>query len=300
MNAFTGLSPRMSGILIMAAGVSILPFMDAIGKILVADMPAAQIAFVRNIWQALFAIVSLICLGRLAALNARPFWPNIVRGILFASASVMMFSAYKVMGIAEAMAIFFVEPLILALMSAAFLGEKVGATRYAAILAGFAGALLIIQPGWDAFGLYTLLPLGASFLFACYLLMTRMISVKADPFAMQCIAGLSGATWLALVLTLGTNSGISYFTFVPITLDAFWLLALAGAIGFTGHLAIVIAFSKAPASLLAPIGYVELPISVVIGYLIFQDLPGALAFVGIALVALAGLYVLRGERKAGG
>ena len=282
--------------LIMTAGISILPVMDAIAKYLTDEMPPVEIAFFRFGWQAVLSLLALALLGRLALALKRPLWPNIVRGILFATASVLMFTALKVMGIAEAIAIFFVEPLILTLMSAAILREPVGPRRYVAIAVGFFGAVLIIQPSWDVFGFYALLPLAAAFFFASYLLMTRRFSTQQDPFAMQFVAGLGGVAWLGLIQLGGTAAGFSEFTPVLPSIEALWLLAAAGFIGFLGHVAIVVAFSRAPASVLAPINYLELPMSVLVGYLVFRDLPNTTAVAGIALIAASGLYVMYREQ----
>ena len=184
----------LQGMAIMAGAMAILPTMDAIAKYMATfeAMSPGQVTFYRFFFQLVCTLPILLAMFGRQALSARRPWMNLLRGALHGAASLLFFVAVKYMPLADVFAIYFVEPFILTAMSAAFLGEKVGWRRWLAIIVGFGGALIVIQPSFILFGWTALLPVACAFLYSIYLFMNRAIGNADSPLTMQTIAGFGG------------------------------------------------------------------------------------------------------------
>lgn len=125
---------------------------------------------------------------------------NCLRGVLHASASLMFFAAVKYMPLADVFAIYFVEPFMLTMMSALFLGDRVGWKRWTAIVVGFGGALIVIQPSFEIFGWTSLLPVACAFFYTLYLFLNRAIGDADSPLVMQTMSGIAGTLFMAAAL----------------------------------------------------------------------------------------------------
>jgi drug/metabolite transporter (DMT)-like permease len=218
---------------------------------------------------------------------------------LHAAATLLFFTAVKYMPLADVFAIYFVEPFMLTAMSALFLGEKVGWRRWVAIVIGFCGAMIVIQPSFEIFGLKALLPVVCAFLFALYLFLNRAIGEADPPLTMQTISGLGGTICMGLVLAVGHGLGNADFTpGLPTSLFTLTLVLLLGGLSGYGHLLVVQAFRLAPVSILAPFQYFEIISATLLGFLVFGDFPSASKWLGVAIIVGSGLYVIWRERKA--
>ena len=222
---------------------------------------------------------------------------HLVRSALLMIATACFFTAVRYMPIADAIAIFFVEPFILTLLGAWLLGEQVGMRRYVACTIGFGGAMLIIQPSFQELGAVSLLPLITALLFAFYMILTRRMATRMHPVTLQAYTALAALIIALPVLWSFNGSGIA-------PLDPSWpearelkLLAALGVIATISHICISFALSMAPASVLAPLQYLEIVGATFFGFYIFGDLPDALTFVGITLIVGSGLYVFVRERS---
>lgn len=293
---------QIRGMAICAGAMLVLPLMDAVSKWLSteADVSPGQLTLMRFVVQAVVSGALVVAAGGFAAL--RPKWPllNLVRGAMLGSASLLFFLALKYMPLADAIAVFFIEPLILTLLSVVFLHEKVGWRRISAMLVGFAGALVVIQPSYELFGAVSLLPLGTATLFASYLTLNRAAGAHDDPVVMQFAAGVGGVLVMMLATGAGTAAGIGN---LALSLDfpaPIWgLMVVMGAIGMTGHYFIVLAFRMAPASLLAPFQYLEIVSATAAGLVLFGDFPSPSKWLGVVMIVAAGLYVFWRERQTG-
>jgi drug/metabolite transporter (DMT)-like permease len=276
-----------------------LPAMDVFAKLLGETMSPLQIAVARFAGQSLLALLAAAATGQVAGL--RPpgsLWPHLARGLCLGGATLFFFSALQFMGIPDALAIFFVQPMILTALAGLVLRERIEVRRLVAALIGFAGALVIIGPGWGAFGVASLLPLGAATLFACYLLLTRHLSERGSMLAAQFTAGISGAGSLGLALLATSLLGIPGATAsLPATADWPMLIGL-GVTSFVGHGLVVGAFRRAPASVLAPLDYLEMVSATVLGLLVFGTIPGTATWAGMVLIVASGIYIIRRERAA--
>ncbi|ANK83295.1 MAG: hypothetical protein TEF_05515 [Rhizobiales bacterium NRL2] len=290
-------SDTETGMLLMALAMLTLPCIDAIAKHTGERLPAAEIALARFVMQSL---ILLPLASRADLLRALPVWPaHAARGVLIAGATILFFTALQSLPIADAIAIFFVEPLLLTLLSAVLLGEKVGWRRLTAVAVGFGGALLIIRPSFEAVGWPALLPVGAAGCFAFYLVLTRKLARSGDAVTMQLTAGISGAATAGAALLYGAFSGFMPAVFIPVLPDwtEFAWLALLGCVATGGHILVVHAFRRADAGILAPFQYLEIISATALGLAIFGDFPDAVTWAGIAVIVGSGLYVFHRERK---
>jgi drug/metabolite transporter (DMT)-like permease len=296
-------SSHAQGMMIMSVGMLILPVMDGIGKYLATEqaMSPGQVSFYRFIVQLILTVAAIALVSGRSGFKSNRFWLNILRGFLIGGASLCFFAAVKYMPIADALAIFFVEPFILTALSALILGEKVGWRRWAAIGLGFIGALIVIQPSFARFGFIAFLPLGTASLFAVYMLLNRSLGVHDGPMVMQYLAGIGGTVMIALAMGIGSVVGITDLApSWPANGLSFSLVLLLGFLAAVGHGLVVLAFQKAPASLLAPFQYLEIISAVLIGYLVFSDVPSASKWVGIGIIVASGLFIFRRERIVAG
>jgi drug/metabolite transporter (DMT)-like permease len=285
---------------VMACGVMLLPVMDAIAKYLAAGgMAPGQIAFYRFSFQVLETVPVIVALRGFRALRPKRLWLNLVRGCLLGGASLCFFTAVKFLPLAEAIAIFFVEPFILTILSAVILGERVARGVWMAIVVGFFGALIVIDPSFSHYGPVALLPLGAATLFATYLLMNRALGVSDSPIIMQYAAGVGGSVFLGGILAV---NGVAYgvadlMPSLPHSYGTWALILALGGIAAYGHLLIVWAFQHTPAAVLAPFQYLEIVSATLAGYLVFAHVPTPSSLLGIAVIVGAGLYMFWRERN---
>ena len=285
----------VKGMLIMAVAVLTLPGLDAFAKLAAESVPVGEIAWFRFIFQTLVLLPFVLWRHR--------GWPRVhrlpvhaLRGALMALATLLFFAALARMPMAEAIAIFFVEPLILTLFSALFLGETVGWRRVAAILVGFAGALLVIRPSYAAFGTAALLPLGTAVCFAGYLALSRSLSRDGDALTMQVTTGVVGGIVMTMALVAGGAVDITVLNPVVPDGNALVLMVGMGVVATTGHLLLTQAFRFAPAGILAPFQYLEIISATALGYLVFGDLPDDLTVIGVTIIVGSGLYIFHRER----
>jgi S-adenosylmethionine uptake transporter len=283
------------GMLLMALAMLIVPVIDALGKLLTDTLAPGQIAWGRFFFQTLFMLPWLLLAARPAV---RPrFDLHAARGALMAGATLFFFWSVAYLPLADAIAIFFVEPLILTVFSAVFLGEAIGWRRLTAVIVGFGGALVVIQPGWAVFGPAALLPLAAAGCFAGYLTITRMIAERESAVSLQFWAGLAGLIVLTVALAIGELGGVGPIDPVWPSADDWVMLAGVGAVATLGHYLVVLAFARAPAGVLAPFQYLEIISATLLGLVIFGDFPRATTWLGVAIIIGAGLYVFHRERQ---
>lgn len=285
----------------MATAVLTLPLMDAVAKWLstVDHIPPAQVVFARFFVQTILMVGLLLITGGRPALRTNRIGGNILRGVLLGAATLCFFTAIKYMPIADAIAVFFVEPLILTALSVVVLKENVGWRRRIAVIIGFIGAVFVIQPSWSVFGPISLLPIATASFFAFYLLITRRLSGEDDPATMQMVAGVGGVFTAVVAVVFGTLFGVEDMTAVlPVRIETWLLLALIGILATVGHLLVVRALSLAPASLLAPFQYLEIVTATAVGLLIFGNFPDFGKWIGILIIVGSGLYTFWRERKS--
>ena len=291
----------MQGMAIMAFAMLVLPVMDAIAKYMATfeDMSPGQVTFYRFFLQLLCTLPLLMFGAGLAAFRVKRPWMNLLRGVLHAAASLLFFTAVKYMPLADVFAIYFVEPLMLTAMSALFLGDKVGWRRWTAIVVGFCGAMIVIQPSFEIFGWKAFLPVGCAFLYTLYLFLNRSLGDADTPLAMQTVSAIGGT--LFMVVALGIGHGLfgdeDFAPSLPQSGLSFALLLILGSLSGYAHLLVVRAFRLAPISLLAPFQYFEIISATVLGYILFSDFPTLSKWSGIAIIVASGLFIIWREQQ---
>ena len=300
-------SARLSllvGFLALVLGMLIIPGIDAIGRLLTGQIAPGQIAVVRFAFQCLVLLPFVVLLPAAKRRFDGHLWAHVLRAFLFLCTTVIFFAAVQVMPLAEAISTFFVEPLILTVLSAVILGETIGWRRISAVIIGLAGALLIVRPGVLNFGWAAVLPLAAAVTFAFYMIITKWLTTRSNSVFMQFTAGAFGTLMIATALgvhwiaTDGAATGP--FALVWPTPVQWGLLMLLGVIATTGHQLIVFALGRVPASVAAPFQYLEIIGATALGYLLFRELPDGQTWLGIALIVGAGLYVIYREQRVVG
>ena len=285
-----------SSIFMLVGAMLYLPIIDAIAKGISGEVQAGQIAWTRLSLQAIFLLPFVI---KQKAFKVKYLWKHVARGILIALATVLFFSAIRVLPLADAISIFFIGPLILTVLSAIFLGETVGWRRILSVLVGFVGSLFIIRPSYSDFGLMALLPIGAAIAFAFYILLTRDLARDGNAgsaIAIQFYSGFFGAMAMSVVLTFGI---LTEMPVLIIVLPPAWVLGFMLLLGFvatTGHLFIVFAARRIDGSLIAPFQYVEIIGATAFGYLFFDEFPTMSTLVGIVIIVGSGLYIYHREK----
>lgn len=303
MTSQTGFSDVAKGMTIMATCMFVLPVMDAIAKYMavVDGMSPAQVTFYRFFFQVVCTLPLLLMVSPSALFSAKRPWMNCLRGVLHASASLMFFAAVKYMPLADVFAIYFVEPFMLTMMSALFLGDRVGWKRWTAIVVGFGGAMIVIQPSFEIFGWTSLLPVACAFLYTLYLFLNRAIGDADSPLVMQTMSGIAGTLFMGAALLAGDALGDKDFAVsLPQSGLALALLVLLGSISGYMHLLIVRAFRLAPLSLLAPFQYFEIISATILGYALFSDFPTPSKWLGIFIIVASGLFIIWRERQQAG
>lgn len=288
----------MTGIVFMVIFTIIAPGIDIFAKLATQYVPSAQVSAVRFAVQFTLLMPIVLWRGGLAGMTMNMLIIHAVRGALIGAATVFFITALRHMPVADAVAIFFIEPILLTLLGGIVLREKVGWRRYVASFVGFIGALIVVRPSFQELGPVALLPIGTAFTFAIYLILTRRMAAREDPITMQAIAGFFGTLFISLTLWLSSGSGSAVFD--PVWPDAHgWMLMVGvGVMATISHLFLVHAFRKAPASVLAPLQYLEIVAATVLGYLVFGDFPDTLKWLGIAIIVVSGLFIFWRERLA--
>jgi len=286
-----------SGFVFMIAGVMLVPILDAIAKHLSLWLAPAQLAFFRFAFQSLILMSILVARGELKWPGRLTGWLALA-GLFTASAVLSLIWAVSLLPLATAIAIFFVEPLLLTIIAALALGEKVGPRRLGAIATGLIGALIVIRPNWSNFGPVLLLPVAAAFFFACYVTTIRGLSQRVAGLPMQAWSGSWATLIIIAVLVLGSLGGVEAFAFSSVPGWAWIYLLAMGGISALAHMMFAMAFHRVEAGALAPFQYLEILGATTLGYFIFSDFPDALTWVGTALILSAGLYVFYRERQA--
>jgi len=285
------------GIALMMGFIITGPFIDLFAKLATAAVPVAQIATARFLFQGIFIAPIAVVLGRLQRPSNRDLKLYLARGALILLSTACITGAVKFMPIADAIAIFFVEPFILTLLGSFFLGETVGPRRLTACFIGFIGALLVIQPSFAAVGWPALLPLGTAVFFALYLLLTRTMAQRIDPLAMQTYTSAAALIVAVPILAAFNGSGITFLDpIMPSGLPLLWLV-LGGLSAAIAHIFLTYAFRYAPVTLLGPMHYMEIVTASILGYLVFKDLFNGLAAVGVLIIIGSGLYLVWRERQ---
>lgn len=286
---------NLSGIGLMVLAMLLFQAMDAMAKWLVLDgMSAIQVIAFRS-WIMLPVILLILGLsGNLRQLRTTQPGFNAMRGMLAFFAPFLYFSALKTVPIADAAVVFFAATFILTAASALIFKEQVGIHRWSAVVIGFVGVVIAMNPqGGGAIGDY-LMVLGSTTIYAITFLMGKHLSRQSSVISMV----------FSLNLGMGViATALLPWVWTPVSLLTVFKLLIMTMIALIAHYAITASFSRAEVSLIAPFEYTALVWAVALGYFFWQEIPGNHVWTGAAIIVLSGLYVIHREtrrREVGG
>ena len=286
------------GILFMLAFAIIGPLIDLFAKLASAEVPIGQIFLSRFILQGFVLLPVAIILSLAHRPTFKEFQMHFLRATLILIGTGSFVSAIKYMPLADAMAIFFVEPFMVTLLGGFVLGETVGYRRLIACLIGFFGALFIIKPSFSLFGMVAFLPLLTAFSFTFYIFITRKMAQNMHPVTLQAYTALAAVIILLPIIIWANGTNIELLDPITPSLKAIFLLLGVGIAAIIAHLFITFALSMAPATIIAPLQYFEIVTATLFGYLFFSDFPDKWTFLGVFIIILSGVYVILREHKA--
>ena len=274
------------GVVAMSAGMASFVANDALVKYVSQSLPSTQLIFLRGVFATLLLLVVAHAMGATSRLRSLGDSRVLLRAGFDAFATMAYLTSLFHLPIANATAINMVTPLVITLMAVIFLHEKVGVGRWLAIATGFAGVLLVVQPTGAAFNAYSLLCLSGTVLHAGRDLTTRTIHGDIPSIL------ITLSTAIAVTLLSGLSGLLQDWQAV----DAKHLGLLAAASVFLscGYYLLIVSMRAGEMSVIAPFRYAGLLFALVLGYVVWGDVPNALAWAGILLLVAAGLYVLRG------
>ena len=282
---------RGRGILWMLVTMFCFILLDAIMKHLLETYSLVEVTWGRFFFASIFA--ALACGRRLPrlAISRTPLL-QLTRSIFLMSTTGAFNAGIRLTPLATGTTIMFLSPILVTLLSIPLLGEKVGPRRWAGIVIGFVGALIVVRPFEDGFSIGAGVPflLLAALLNASYQLLTRRVRAD-DPMTSLLYTAAAGTIFTSVILP--------WFWTMPGLLD--WtLLAASGLMGALGHLCLIRAFRSAPASVVAPFSYSSLVWASLFGFAIWGDWPDKWTWIGAALIVGSGLYIFHRERVKGG
>lgn len=278
------------GIALMLGALFLFVMMDSAIKTTVQSLPVLQVLWARFLFHMLIVSAALRLVGR--RLPPRTGAPRlqIVRSLCLAAANLFFTAALVHVPLAECVAIGFVSPLIVTLLAARMLKERVGWQRWAGILVGFAGVLVIIRPGAGVTHPAALYVLATALVFAVYSVLTRRLAGVDDAFTTIFHTGVAATVVTTFIVP---------FVWVWPTAIEWALLILLGMLGGLGHFLLILAYQRAQASVLAPFAYTQIVWATLAGFVLFGELPDAVALAGALVVAAGGLFVLWAETRGG-
>jgi drug/metabolite transporter (DMT)-like permease len=276
----------LRGIALSASACAVFAVADVTSKFLSTGMPIIEIQWIRYV----------LFLGMAATLAMRkPGRPlqthnpklQILRGLCVAASSVLFVYGIREMTMAQATTISFLSPLLITVLSIPLLGEIVGIRRWAAVAVGMAGMLIIVRPGTSGFQPAALFGVASSSCWALALIITRKIAASDEPRTTILWSAQIGAVVLTILLP---------FEAAWPTPSQLALCLMMGVLSSAGQWMVVLAHRLAPASLLAPISYTQLPWVTIGGYIVFDNLPDRWTLVGASIIIASGLYTAHRER----
>lgn len=287
----------LNGLGLMVVAMLIAPCIDLFSKLATTHASPTAITAARFLFQAIFMLPFVVMNGTWRQLSLRNSGYHAIRAGIITLSMICFVATLAVMQIADAVAIFFVEPIILTVLASIFLKETIGWRRYTACAIGFLGAMIVIRPSFEEVGLVAILPVVTAFCVAVFALMTRALSQREDPWAMQFQMSLWGLPICGLLLAFGHSTDIAFLQpALPDAMTLIWMAGVGLAAALSGILA-VYAYRVAPASVLAPLQYLEIVSATLLGWLVFGDLPDAVKWLGISIIIGSGLYIVWRERR---
>lgn len=281
---------------------------DVTIKFLSGDYALHEIVLIRSLIGLSLLLAIIVPLqGGFSVLRTRRLSAHMLRGVCVVFANTSFFLGLSVLPLADAVAVFFVSPLIITAFSALFLGEKIGPRRLGAVAAGMVGVLIMVRPGTEGFNAALLFPVAAAFAYATLHVMTRKIGGTESAATMAVYIQMvfvivSGTVGLTVGHGAYEDAGGEMLSFLlrtwhPPAASDLWLLVLLGVASAGGGFFISQAYRLSEASLIAPLEYAAMPMAVAFGVIVFDEWPEPATWAGMALIIGAGLFTFWREAQ---
>ena len=271
------------GILFMCLASSFFPVMNGLAKLMSQSYTSEQVVWARTVSHLIFVLALFVPKSGWRILRTRRPGVQFLRSCMVITSTFLFFSAIKFVPIAQAASISFTAPLIVVILSGPILGEKVRASQIAAVLAGLAGVLIVIRPGADVFQWASLLIVGSASCYALYQILTRRVAGSDAPETSVVYSALVGSVLMSMVVPFAWKT--------PDSITDAAILGSLGILGGLGHYCLAKASTYAPANFLSPFQYWQMVGSVLVGYLMFGEVPDQYTWIGAAIIIAAGIYV---------
>jgi len=281
----TGHSPLrpqnpLGGIALVTAAVACFATLDTTTKFITTGVPLLMALWFRFSFQAIVTTLFVLPTRGRAVLRTQHPKFQLMRGLLLMSSSILAFMSLKHTPVAEFTAIVSLTPLVITVLAAIKLKEKVSVLRWALVVGGFVGTLIIIRPDSDDFNWALLLPLALVATSSWFQLLTSTMARTEDPVTMHFYTGWIG-TLVATVLLP--------FVWVPIaSVTYWWCMLLVGTMGTVGHFLLILGYQRATAAILTPYLYGQIAFAMLGGWLVFSQVPDHWSMFGIAMIAVCG------------
>jgi drug/metabolite transporter (DMT)-like permease len=286
----------------LCGGVMIFSGQDWIIKLLSGDYPVHQAIAIRGVVAVVILLAFIAYTGRLRSLRSERMSLLVVRGLVLMVAYTTYYLAFPAMPLANIVALWFTVPLFVTALAGPFLGEKVGARRWAAAIVGFVGVLIIVRPLATTFNLASLLPLASALSYSISALMARRMGTTESAPVMSFY---QNSVYLLVALVMAaffgsgayegnSNPSVEFLMrgWVDPSLRDLLLLAACGVIASIATVLLTQAYRMAEANFVASFEYSAIIWATLGGYVFWNEIPDAWSFVGAALIVVAGLYVL--------
>ena len=278
----------MKAIILNLSAWVMLPIMDGFAKYLSSTLPVLQITWSRYFFTIVITLPIMIFFYRKNLTWTEQPKLQLIRGLLLFCANILFFYSISIISLAKALTLAFIAPLIVTALSPFLLGEKVGYKRWAAVITGFIGSLIVIRPGFVELNLASIAALGTGVLYGFYLIITRKLHDSDNPLLTLLLTGIVGAVLGSLIMPT---------VWVSPTITEWYMMFAIGFFASLGHLFIILSLRYADASKLAPFGYFEIVTSIIIGYYFFNHFPDSWTFLGLFIIISSGIYIFRREHK---
>lgn len=278
----------LRGILLMTLAVFMFSCLDATAKWLGQTMPPLELTWLRFFTHVILLFLLLRAWQRIEMLKPANIPMQTLRALCMCGATGFNFAALQYLQLAQTVAIMFAAPLLVTALSGPILGEWAGPRRWAAVIVGFVGVVLVTRPGVGEVHWAMALSFAAMTSYTFYILLTRRLGASESSTTLL--------MWPALVGSVG---------FAPLALSDFvrpepatlWLLVpLLGVFGAFGHYVLIIAHKLTSPNVLAPFAYTQMIWMILLGFVLFGDLPDGWTLAGTAIISASGLYILHRER----
>lgn len=265
---------------------------DAITKHMLETLGLGQVILVRGFFATVMILLLALGMGALARPGQVLHPVMVVRALCEVMATLSFMGALAHMPLANISAVLQALPLAVTMGAALFLGERVRWRRWMAIVVGFVGVMVIVQPGYDGFNAFSLLALLCVVFAAARDLLTRSIPQEVPTLLISTVTA-------TLVTAVGGAITVATGDWKPLTPDMAGLLFGAAVLVLIGYQFIILAMRRGDISFVAPFRYTALVWALALGYLAFGEVPGPAMIAGAALIVASGLYTFNRERRAG-